>query len=191
MDYKKGQIDEACFKRAKLLMDEVGASPMDRVVVKPALDYAEFKRSLDPEKFENVIAMAIELPDGRIVTGRSSELMVAGASMLLNAVKALCGIPDERQLVSDDVLETIQHLKHDVLGKQNSSLNVEEVLTALTISSSVNPMAGLAVNKLTELRDCKAHCTAILSEKDEQALRALGIDITSNPEFSNNNLYSV
>ncbi len=190
VDFKKGVIDETCLSRAKLLMDEVGAQPEDRVVVKPALDYAEKKRSQDPERFENVIAMAIELPDGRIITGRSSELMVAGASMLLNAVKALCGIPDEMQLVSDDVLETIQHLKHDVLGKQNSSLNVEEVLTALTISSSVNPMAGMAVNKLTELRDCKAHCTAILSERDDQTFHDLGIDATCEPEFSTNNLYT-
>ena len=190
VDFKKGVIDETCLSRAKLLMDEVGAQPEDRVVVKPALDYAEKKRSQDPERFENVIAMAIELPDGRIVTGRSSELMVAGASMLLNAVKALCGIPDEMQLVSDDVLETIQHLKHDVLGKQNSSLNVEEVLTALTISSSVNPMARLAVDKLTELRDCKAHCTAILSERDDQTFHDLGIDATCEPEFSTNNLYT-
>ena len=190
VDFKKGVIDETCLSRAKLLMDEVGAQPEDRVVVKPALDYAEKKRSQDPERFENVIAMAIELPDGRIITGRSSELMVAGASMLLNAVKALCGIPDEMQLVSDDVLETIQHLKHDVLGKQNSSLNVEEVLTALTISSSVNPMARLAVDKLTELRDCKAHCTAILSERDDQTFHDLGIDATCEPEFSTNNLYT-
>ena len=189
VDYKKGVIDESCLKRAKLLMDEVGADPMDRVVVKPALEYAEHKRGLDPDKFENVIAMAIELPDGRIITGRSSELMVAGASMLLNAVKALCGIPDEMQLVSDDVLETIQHLKGDVLRKQNSSLNVEEVLTALTISATVNPMAGLAVNKLVELRDCKAHCTAILSERDDQTFHDLGIDTTCEPEFSTNNLY--
>ena len=189
VDFKKGVIDESCLKRAKLLMDEVGANPMDRVVVKPALDYAERKRSLDPEVYENVIAMAIELPDGRIITGRSSDLMVAGASMLLNAVKALCGIPDEMQLVSDDVLATIQHLKKDVLRKQKSSLTVEEVLTALTISATVNPMAGMAVDKLVELRDCKAHCTAILSERDDQTFHDLGIDATCEPEFSTNNLY--
>ena len=190
VDYKKGVIDETCLKRAKLLMDEVGANPLDRAVVKPALEYAEHKRGMDPDKFENVIAMAIELPDGRIVTGRSSDLMVAGASMLLNAVKALCGIPDEMQLVSDDVLETIQHLKKDVLRKQKNSLTVEEVLTALTISATVNPMAAIAVNKLTELRDCKAHCTAILSERDDQTFHDLGIDATCEPEFSTNSLYT-
>ena len=189
VDFKRGVIDESCMKRAKLLMDEVGASPMDRVVVKPALDYAEYKRSLDPEQFENVIAMAIELPDGQIVTGRSSDIMVAGASMLLNAVKALCGIPDEMKLISQDVLNTIQHLKTDVLNKQKRSLNVEEILTALTISATVNPVAGLAVNKLVELRDCKAHCTAILSERDQQTFHDLGIDATCEPEFSTNNLY--
>ena len=110
--------------------------------------------------------------------------------MLLNAVKALCGIPDEIQLISDDVLETIQHLKSDVLSKQQSVLNVEEVLTALTISATVNPIAGMAVDKLVELRDCKAHCTAILSERDSQIFHDLGIDATCEPEFSTNNLYT-
>ncbi|MCR5009649.1 MAG: DUF1846 domain-containing protein [Clostridia bacterium] len=190
VEYKKGMTDEDCLKRAKLLMDEVGAVPTDRPVVKPALDYAEFKRSLDPVRYENVIAMAIELPDGRIITGRSSKRMVAGAAMLLNAVKALCGIPDDMQLISTEVLKTIQHLKTDILNKQKGSLNIEEVLTALTMSAAVNPMAGLAVNKLVELRGCKAHCTAILSRRDDQIFHDLGIDATCEPEFSTNNLYS-
>ncbi|MBQ2311978.1 MAG: DUF1846 family protein, partial [Firmicutes bacterium] len=67
---------------------------------------------------------------------------------------------------------------------------IEEVLTALTISAAVNPMAGLAVNKLVELRGCKAHCTAILSRRDDQIFHDLGIDATCEPEFSTNNLYS-
>ena len=190
-DFKRGLIDEDCLNRSKLLMDEVGASPENRAVVRSALDYQEFKRSLlDPEGGENLIAMAIELPNGKIITGRSSEIMVAGASMLLNAVKSLCGIPDKMQLISQDVLDTIQHLKTEVLHKPQKALNVEEVLTALTISATVNPMAAIAVDKLVELRDCKAHCTAILSERDEQVFHDLGIDATCEPEFSTNNLYT-
>jgi uncharacterized protein (UPF0371 family) len=189
VDYKKGNIDGECMRRAKLLMDEVGAVPTDRPVVQPALDYAEFKRSLDPVRYENVIAMAIELPDGRIITGRSSKRMVAGAAMLLNAVKALCGIPDKMQLISTEVLETIQHLKTDILHRPKATLNMEEILSALTISASINPMAKMAVDKLPELAGCKAHCTAILSDSDTQIFHDLRIDATCEPEFSSNSLY--
>ena len=189
-EYKRGMIDEDCLRRAKLLMDEVGATPEDRAVVRAALDYQEFKRSLEADGGENLIAMAIELPNGKIITGRSSDVMVAGASMTLNAVKSLCGIPDKMQLIAQDVLDTIQHLKIDVLHKPQKALNMEEILTALTISATVNPMAAIAVDKLTELRDCRAHCTAILSERDEQIFHDLGIDATCEPEFSTSNLYT-
>ncbi len=188
VDYKKGNIAWECLERAKLLMDEVGLTVNDRSVVKPAVDYAEYKRSLDP-RYENVIAMAMELPDGSIVTGRSSRRMVAGAALLLNAVKKICGIPDEVDLISPDVLKTLQHLKTDILKHEKSSLNMEEVLSALTISAAVNPIAALAVDKLPLLAGCKAHCTAILSEVDSQVFHDLSIDATSEAEFSTNSLY--
>ena len=87
------------------------------------------------------------------------------------------------------ILERIQNLKTELLQADKSSLNCEEVLTALTISATTNPTAEAALNKLGELRGCKAHCTAILSDKDEKTLKGLGIDVTSDPEYITNNLY--
>ncbi len=133
--------------------------------------------------------MALELPDGTILTGRSSGRMVAAAAAILNSIKQLAGIDDGIHLISPNVLEQIQTLKTDVLHHDRTSLNVEEILSALTISAATNPSAGAAVEKLKELRGCRAHCTAILSARDEQTLRALGIDATSDPEFVTTNLY--
>ncbi len=190
VDYKKGVLEEAALQRAKLLMDEVEATPADRPVVQKALDYAEYKRNLDP-KYENVIAMAMELPDGTLVTGRSSRRMVAGAALIINAIKKLSGYPDDILLISPDVLRTMQHLKTHILHRDKATLNLEEVLSALTISATVNPMASAAMDTLPALEGCKAHCTAILSDSDAQVFHDLGIDVTCEPEFASNSLYGV
>lgn len=187
-DYKKGNIDEATVERAKLLMDDLNLTPEDRPVVRPARDYAEAKRTSDP-RYENVVVMALELPDGRIVTGRSSRRMVASAAAVLNGVKALSGIDDDMHLISPVVLQTIQHLKTDILHNEKSSLTLEEILSALSISATTNPSAQVAVEKLVLLKGCKAHCTAILNSQDNQTLNSLGIDATSDPEYITNNLY--
>ena len=188
VDYRRGVIDQPAVERAKLLMDEVGKTAEDRVVVKPALDYLEYKKALNP-KYENTIVMAMELPDGRIVTGRSSRRMVAGAALILNALKTICAIPDGMDIISPDILRTIQHLKTTILHREKATLNLEEILSALTISATVNPMAAMAVDKLVMLAGCKAHCTAILSDVDNQIFHDLSIDTTCEPEFSTNNLY--
>ncbi|MDD2269518.1 MAG: DUF1846 domain-containing protein [Eubacteriales bacterium] len=187
-DYKKGKISEDSLLRSKLLMDDLKLRIEDRAVVKPAWDYAEYKRSLN-KKFENVVVMAIEMPDGSFVTGRSSRRMVAAAAAVLNAIKQLSGLADDIFLLSPAVLETIQHLKTDILNNERSSLNLEEILSALTISATTNPSAQVAVEKLLLLNGCKAHCTAILSDRDEQTLRSLGLDVTCDPEYVTTNLY--
>ena len=187
-DYKKGIIDKDTVAKPKLLMDELNLRVEDRTVVKRAREYAEYKRTLDP-KYENVVVMALELPDGTIVTGRSSRRMVASAAAVLNAIKTLSGIADEIHLISPNVLQTIQHLKTKILNHEKSSLNCEEILSALTISATTNPSAQVAVEKLLLLKGSKAHCTAILSDRDDQTLKDLGIDATSDPEFLTNNLY--
>ncbi|MBE6039306.1 MAG: DUF1846 family protein, partial [Anaerofustis stercorihominis] len=163
-------------------------SEKDRSVVIPAREYAEAKKARN-ERYANVVAMALELPDGTIITGRSSRRMVAAAAAILNAIKHLSGMADELHLIAPDILKSIQHLKTDMLMSEKSSLNCEEVLTALTISATANPVAEDALHKLHDLRGCKAHCTAILSDKDETTLKALGIDVTSDPEYISNNLY--
>ncbi|HKM29043.1 MAG TPA: DUF1846 domain-containing protein [Anaerovoracaceae bacterium] len=188
-DYKKGKISEGSLERSKLLMKELGKDVLDRKVVAPARDYAELKRNCD-ERYENVVVMAIEMPDGTMVTGRSSRRMVAAAAAMLNAIKLLAGVADDIHLISPQVLETIQTLKTEELEYDRTSLNCEEVLLALAISGATNPSAEKASKKLANLRGCRAHCTAILSDRDEQTLRALGIDVTCDPEYVTTNLYS-
>ncbi|MEG1067893.1 MAG: DUF1846 domain-containing protein [Anaerovoracaceae bacterium] len=188
-DYKKGKISETSLERAKLLMKEVGKDVLDRKVVQPAREYAEKKRECD-QRYENVVVTAMEMPDGSIITGRSSRRMVAAAAVVLNAIKKLSGIADDIHLISPQVLETIQTLKTNMLESDRTSLNCEEILMALTISGATNPSAETAAGKLPCLRGCKAHCTAILSDRDEQTLRSLGIDVTCDPEYMTTNLYS-
>lgn len=188
-DYKKGKIGSEAMERAQLLMKEVGKDVSDRSVVQAARDYVEQKRALDP-KYINTVVMAIELPDGSIVTGRSSRRMVAAAAMVLNAIKKLSHIDDEMMIITPLVLETIQKLKTDELGYDRTNLNCEEVLMALAISGINNLSAQVAAGKLPLLRTCRAHCTAILSDRDEQTLSALGIDVTSDPEYVTTNLYN-
>ena len=187
-DYKKGKITEEALERSELLMKEVGAKEEDRKVVAPARDYAEYKRRWD-KKYVNVVVMAIEMPDGSMITGRSSRRMVAAAAAVLNAVKKLAGIDDDRYVIAPNVFKDIQDLKANVLNHDRTSLNVEEILTALSISAEINACADKAVQMLGMLKGCKAHCTAILSDRDEQTLRSMGIDVTCDPEYVTTNLY--
>ena len=187
-DYKKGKIEANILERCKLLMDELDLVEEDRIVVPAAREYAEVKREMNG-RYANVVVMALELPDGRVITGRSSRRMVAAAATILNAAKMLSGMADELLLISPNILQRIQQLKTDVLRADKSSLNLEEVLSALTISAETNPSAEMALSKLPQLRGCRAHCTAILSDKDEGTLKAMGIDVTSDPEYVTNNLY--
>ena len=188
--YRKGTIDASTLERCKLLMEEVGASRYDRPAVAAAEEYADFKRAQNPERYENVVVSAMQLPDGSIVTGRSSRRMVATAAMVLNAIKKLAGIQDDMLIISPTIFESMSSTKSGILHDK-TSLNLEEVIMALTLTKLTNPFAELALKEIPNLNGCVAHCTAILSDKDEQAVKALGIDITSNPEFSNNNLYSI
>lgn len=188
-DYKKGKVEEETVSRCKLLMDDLSLKVEDRDVVIPARRYAEEKRESD-KRYENVVIMAIRLPTGEIVTGRSSRRMVAASAAILNGIKRLSGMADNIHLLSPNILKEIQSLKMDVLKQERSSLNVEEILTALTISAATNPSAEAAATKLADLRGCRAHCTAILSDRDESSLRSLGIDVTCDPEYVTTNLYS-
>ncbi len=187
-DYKKGKISEEALERSELLMKEVGACEEDRTVVVQAREYAEQKRSLD-KKYVNVVVMAMEMPDGTIITGRSSRRMAAAGAVILNAVKKLGGIPDDLYVIAPNVFSSIQQLKGEVLHHDRTSLNLEEILTALSISAETNSCADKAVKMLEQLKGCKAHCTAILSERDEQTLQTMGIDVTCDPEYLTTNLY--
>lgn len=187
VSYKKGKIDESILERTKLLMEEVGANRYDRPVVGPAEEYAEKKKEELCD--ENIVVTAIQLPDGSIVKGRNSAKMVSSASALLNAIKKLSGLPDDLFIISETILGNIRKMKEEVFHDE-SSLNIEEIIMALTMTKMTNPVAEMALNKLPELNGCIAHCTAILSDRDEQTLKSLGIDVTSNAEFASKNLYS-
>jgi uncharacterized protein (UPF0371 family) len=189
-DYKKGKSSEESVKRCKLLMDDLGLREEDRKVLVAAREAAEkITANAATEEDENVAVVAIELPDGGIVTGRSSDMMVSAAAALLNGVKKISGIADEIHLISPHVMRDIQDLKCRILRQESSTLSVEDVLTALTISGATNPTAEMAVQKLIEMDGCRAHCTAILSEKDENTLKSIGIDITCDPDYISKNLY--
>lgn len=190
-EYKKGLLDEDSLLRSKLIMDELGLKEEDRAVVGPARAYAEAKNSKDSKCDEPIIGMAIELPNGKMVTGKSSKLMVAAGAALLNAIKELAGLSDEIHLISPVTLSPIENLRLNILKNEKATLDCEEILFALSISAATNPTASAALEKLSELRGARAHCTAILSFRDEQILNSLGIDVTSDAEYSSNNLYYI
>ncbi len=135
--------------------------------------------------------MAIELPDGKIVTGRSQHLMNAASSAIINATKALAGIADEVHLMSPVILEPILKMKREMLRRRTPTLNLEEVLIALSICAATNPTAELALSKLVLLKNCEAHTSYILSEPDAGILRRLGMNVTrSEPVFETNSLFN-
>ena len=133
--------------------------------------------------------IAIELPDQVILTGRTSQLMDASAAVVLNAIKYLAHISDDIPLLSPLVLETIQGLKSKALHSSIDTLNLNEVLIALSISAVTNPIAQVAYEKLAELEGAQAHSTVMINKNDEQNLKQLGIDITSAPVYPSENLY--
>ena len=163
-----------------LLMKQNKLSADDRAVIAAALAKAEAT---------GAPAAALELPDGAIITGKTSELLGACAAMLINALKALGGIPDVVDLIDAAVIEPIQKLKVENFGSENPRLHTDEVLIALSISAVTNPTARLAMQQLEKLRDTEAHATVILSETDSRTLKKLGIRFTTEPQYETNKLY--
>lgn len=179
-NYKRGELDLETCNRIKLLMQALGVKPEERSTVLPARLKGELSGSS---------AVALELYDGRIVTGRGSQLMNSTSSAILNSIKVLAGMTDELLLISPIVLEPIISLKKEVLGSRYPVLNAEEVLIALSISAATNPMAAHAVIQLEKLRGCDAHSNDIISGADAATFRKLGINITCDPEFPTKDLY--
>jgi uncharacterized protein (UPF0371 family) len=187
-EYALGLSDRDTVQRVELIMKELGLAPEDRSVVVPARRAAV--EGEDQEKGNEGIfcGAAIELADGRIVTGKNSQLLHAAPSLVLNAIKTLAGIPDAIHLLSPRIIDSIMKLKGDLLGARTLSLNLEESLIALSISADTNPTAQAAMEKLPELRDCEMHSTHIPTPGDEAGLRKLGINCTAEPYFSTRNL---
>ncbi|HYE10841.1 MAG TPA: DUF1846 domain-containing protein, partial [Patescibacteria group bacterium] len=187
-EYKKGYLNKEALERVMLIMEELNLKQEDRKVVTPARERAA-KLKEESNKSEACPAVAIELEDGTMLTGKSSDIMNATAAVILNAVKHLANISDEIHLISPLILEPIISLKSKTFGSKNPALDCEEILIALSICAATNPMAQVAMQKLAYLRGCQAHSTTILSTSDEQTFRKLGIEITSDPEYSSESLY--
>jgi len=173
-DLKQGKGMEETVRKLELLMKKAGVTPDQRKVVAPALELAE--RTGKP-------AAALELPDGTIVVGKTSDLLGASSALLLNALKVLANLPDELHMIAPAVIEPIQHLKIDHLGNRNPRLHTDETLIALSISAATNPTAELAMEQLSKLRGCDVHSTVILSSVDEKTFKRLGMNLTCEPRY--------
>lgn len=187
-EYKKGYIDEETFQRAKLIMEGLNLKEEDRRVVIPARDRSA-KLKKDSSKNDACPAVALELEDGTIITGRGSNVMSAASAVILNAIKYCANISDEIHLLSPVILEPIINLKSNTLSSKNIPLDCEEILIALSIGAATNHTAQVALEKLSMLKGCQAHSTTILSRNEEQIFRELGVDITSDPEYPTVSLY--
>ena len=188
-EYAMGFSDKETVDRAKEIMEEAGAKPDERRIVGPArkaADEAKHKKKGNEGIF---CGTAIELRSGKIVTGKNSALMHAESSLVLNAIKVLAKIPDKIHLLPPGILESIGNFKKEVSGAKTVSLNLDEALIALSIGATTNPTAELAMEKLKELKGCEAHTTHMPTPGDEAGLRRLGINLTSDPNFSTKALF--
>ncbi len=183
-EYMLGLVDKKTIERVELLMEELNLKPEDRTVVIPARKASEEARNKGKGNKGVYCGAAIELPDGRIVTGKNSPLMHAASSLILNAVKILAEIPDQIHLLSPSVIESIARFKQDITNSKSVSLNLEETLIALSISAATNPSAQYAMEKLKALKNCEVHLTHIPTPGDEAGLRKIGVNLTSDAIFS-------
>ncbi|HOO22476.1 MAG TPA: DUF1846 domain-containing protein [Clostridia bacterium] len=167
-------------QKIKILMDKLGLSPNDRTVVPAAIACAQ--RTGTP-------SAALQLNDGRIITGKTTDLMGCSSTVLLNSLKALAGIDDEVKLISPAAIEPIQALKTRFLGSHNPRLHTDEVLIALSISAATDDRAKAAMAQLNNLEGCEIHTTTILGSVDERVFRSLGLNVTSEPVYSTKKLY--
>ena len=179
-DCRRGQGRDEIVYKLELLMKQVGISRE----LRPVIDAAEARAEETGEP-----AAAIQLPDGAIVTGKTSELMGAASAALLNALKTLAGIDDSVHLISRSAIEPIQAVKTKHLGSHNPRLHSDETLIALAISAATDPLAARALEALDSLRDCEAHSSVILSTADSSIYSKLGLRLTCTPQYQTNQLF--
>ena len=177
----KGLSDsDAEVRKLEILMNQAGITCDISPAVSAALSKAEMT---------GLPAAAMTLPDGRVVTGKTSSTLGAASALLLNALKELGGIDDELQLISSDILEPICQLKTQYLKHKNARLHTDEVLLALTVTALSDPMSKLAKEQLSKLAGSEAHFSVIISDEDEMNLRRLGINVSCEPSYENKQLY--
>ncbi|PKN66422.1 MAG: hypothetical protein CVU54_18205 [Deltaproteobacteria bacterium HGW-Deltaproteobacteria-12] len=192
-EYAMGLSDRETVQRVELFMKDFNLLPEERPVVSPAREAAG-KNPPEIRDYERgnqgiFCGAALELKNGTIITGSNSPLMHAASSMVIHAIKHLAEIPDKIKLLPSQITDSVKNLKTEILNESSMSLNLEEALIAISISATNNPAAQLALEKLQELRECEAHMTHIPTPGDEAGLRRLGINLTTDPNFSTNDLF--
>ncbi len=179
-DKRKGHNVDTAISKLKLLMTQLGIAPEDRAFAQMARD----KREATGQP-----AASLQLPDGRVVVGKTSKLLGASSALILNALKALAGIDKEIDLISREVIEPVQELKIKNLGNHNPRLHTNEVLIALSIAAAHDKNAKRAIDQLPLLKGCEAHSTVILTEIDAGIFRKLGMNLTCDPEYQTKKLF--
>jgi uncharacterized protein (UPF0371 family) len=188
-EYAMGFSDRETVQRVELFVKDFQLSPEHRKVVGPARKAAE-KAQRDERGDEGIYCgAAIELKDGTIITGSNSPLLHAASSVVIHAIKHLAGIPAKIRLLPSTITDSVNHLKTRVLKETSVSLDLEEALIALSISAGLNSAAQLAIEHLKDLEGCEVHMTHIPTPGDEAGLRRLGVNLTSDPNFSSKNLF--
>lgn len=180
VDIRNGKTTEEVADKIAVLMRSLNISVNDRKCV---------NASLEKEQLTNTVSMALELEDGTIVTSKTSKLLSAPAALILNALKYLAGINDELLLISPSIIEPISKMKINDLGNHNPRLHLDEVLIALAISATTNPLADLAIKQLGNLAYTQAHATVILPQVDMNILKKLKINVTTEPVVYAHKLY--
>ena len=177
---RQGLSDTEDAPKIELLMKQVGITVDDRPVVAAANKKAEET---------NAPAVALQLEDGKIITGKTSSLLGAASAMLLNSLKELSGIPDNIDLISPTIIEPMQKLKTEILGNHNPRLHTDEILIALSICAATSDIAKVALENAYKLKGLEAHSSVILSRVDEDVFRKLGVNITFEPKYQTKKLY--
>jgi len=173
-DYKKGLCSKDSAERIEIMMNKLEITTKDRKVISAALE---------KEEKENKNVVAIELPNGKIITGKESKLLSASSAAIINVLKEITKIPEEVYLLSPSMLEAIFKTKENTSYRMSYSLNVQEVLIALSICSSTNPIIEKMIGKIGELRGCEAHSTYIMEQSELNVLKNLGINLTCEPKM--------
>jgi len=188
-EYAMGVANKKTVQRAELLMKELNLTPVDRKVVKHARQASIIAKEKGKGNEGVYAGASLQLKNGKIITGNNSPLMHSASALILNAIKELAGVPENIHLLSPNILNSISNLKSDIFNHKPLSLNLEETLIALSISADFNPSAKVAMEKLKELKSCEMHSTHIPTPGDEAGLRKLGLNITSDPNFSSKRLF--
>ena len=188
-EYAMGFADRETVQRVELFLKDFDLGLEARRVVEPARDAARKAQERNDGNEGIFCGAAIELKDGTVITGNNSPLMHAASSLIIHAIKHLADIPDRIKLLTPYITDSVRNLKTQILNEKSVSLDLEEALIAISISVMTNPAAQLAMEKLKELQRCEVHMTHIPTPGDEAGLRRLGVNLTSDPNFSSKDLF--